>query len=165
MRRFSRRRYLAGVATAAGLAGCLGGNDSGSTPSGLTLDTVATASTDGGSVQVRPAGEPALVDFFATWCAPCKPQMAELVSVNNRFPDLHLVSITRGESEQEIKQFWADYKGTWPVATDPGLDAFQAYSVKGVPTKVLVGSDGTETWRHKGLASADTIAEQVEGMP
>lgn len=160
--KLSRRQYLAGLGTA-GLAGCIDRFGSGDeTPNAPELDAVETQGSPGGTVVARPAGEAALVDFFATWCAPCKPQMAELRTVTEEFPDLHMVSVTQETDRGEIQSFWQDYDGNWPVATDPQLQAFQAYDVDGVPTKVLVTSDGEVAWRHKGLASADTINSEIE---
>ena len=159
MTRLSRRQYLAGLATATALAGCLGGGGSGS--DAPTVETLAVGDLAGGPVPARPAGEPAIVDFFATWCAPCKPQMAELRTVSEQFPGLHMVSVTREDDEPAIEQFWREYEGTWPVGSDPSLQVFQHYSVTNVPTKVLVDGSGTVTWRHSGLAAAETIAEKV----
>ncbi len=165
MTRLSRRQYLGGLAGAAGLAGCLGGGGGSSSDEERdvpTLDTVAVGDSPAGTVPARPAGEPAIVDFFATWCAPCKPQMAELRSVLETFPNLHMVSVTRERDEDAIRQFWQEYEGTWPVGSDPTLQLFQHYNVKNVPTKVLVDSNGNVQWRHSGLAAAETINEKVE---
>jgi thiol-disulfide isomerase/thioredoxin len=159
----SRRAYLAGVGAAVGLAGCLGGSG-GETSDAPTVETIAVADLDGGPVPARPAGEPALVDFFGTWCAPCKPQMAELRAVGSRFPDLHMVSVTQETDAEAIRRFWREYEGTWPVGSDPGLQVFQHFGVRNVPTKVLVDDTGERVWRHSGLAAADTIAREVEAV-
>jgi thiol-disulfide isomerase/thioredoxin len=158
----SRRQYLAGLAVAGGISGCLGDGDSGSSPP--KLDTIAVGDLPAETIPARPAGEPAIVDFFATWCAPCKPQMAELRAVRDEFPDLHMVSVTREDDGNAIRRFWREYEGTWPVGSDPTLQLFQHYSVTSVPTKVLVDSDGTVRWRHSGLAAAATIAEKVRAV-
>jgi thiol-disulfide isomerase/thioredoxin len=111
---------------------------------------------------VKPAGEPALLDFFATWCAPCKPQMAELRQIRSEYPDLHMLSITWEGETAAIKDFWREYEGTWPVASDTELQTGEEYGIDNLPTLLLLDGEGTEVWRHVGLSAADTIAEKVE---
>lgn len=169
MTNLSRRAYLAGALSAASLSGCLDalpgrGTQTATEGGGPTVETLAVSNLPAETIPTRPAGEPALVDFFGTWCPPCKPQMSELRSVHDQFPDLHMVSITQETDEDAIKQFWREYDGTWPVASDPKLQAFQHYDANGVPTKVLVDSDGNVQWRHNGLAAADTIVAEVEAV-
>ena len=119
----TRRRFLSGTAAVAlagvgvtgSLAGCSGrdggatggsdgdgGDASGGgetptptpTPTGPTMETLEVGGSPGETIPVKPAGEAALLDFFATWCAPCKPQMAELRQIRSEYPDLHMLSIT-----------------------------------------------------------------------
>lgn len=159
-----RRALLAGMASAgvAGLAGCLGSasDDAGR----LTVETLAVGGSPGGEMVVRPEGEPALLDFWATWCAPCKPQMAELRTVVERFPDLHVLSITNESEQDAVRAFWHEYEGTWPVALDPDLATNDRFDVTRIPTLLLLDADGSERWRHVGLAAADTIAAEVESL-
>jgi thiol-disulfide isomerase/thioredoxin len=161
----ARRAFLgSGLAAAGALAGCLGGitGSEAKKGDGLALDTVAVAGSPGGTMAVKPAGEPALLDFFATWCAPCKPQMAELRAVREEFPDLHMLSITFEEDPGLVESFWTEYEGRWPVATDPAVRTGERYGVQRIPTLLVLAPDGTEGWRHVGLASAAGIGEQVE---
>jgi thiol-disulfide isomerase/thioredoxin len=168
----SRRAFLAsGAAPGAARGGCVsqsgsggtGGGDSATeTPTGLTLRTYDVEGSPGESMVVKPAGEPALLDFFATWCAPCKPQMAELRQIRSEYPDLHMLSITWESDEQAIRDFWREYEGTWPVASDTELRTGEEYGIDNLPTLLLLDGEGTEVWRHVGLSAADTIAEKVE---
>ncbi|PSQ60713.1 TlpA family protein disulfide reductase [Halobacteriales archaeon SW_7_71_33] len=167
----NRRRLLAGVGAAAvgGLAGCLGavtddsdgGDGDRSDYDGLTVDTLSVAGSPGDAVPVAPE-RVTLLDFFATWCAPCKPQMAELRAVDRQFSDVHLLSITSERDEDAVRSFWREYEGTWPVGVDPDLDVSSEYRAGSVPTMVVLDPAGEQRWRHSGLAAADSIAAELE---
>lgn len=160
----TRRAFLRGGAAAGvvALAGCLGGTRQ-PPGTGLSLQTLEVGGSPGGTVHLRREGVVSLLDFFATWCTPCKPQMAELRQVRSTFDEstLHLVSITAESDRDAIRDFWTEYEGTWPVAVDEDLEANQRYDVTGIPTMVLVDEEGTEHWRHTGLAAAESVIEEV----
>lgn len=156
----SRRRFLAaGFATAAsGIAGCIGT----SRQEAFEIDTLAVAGSPGGSVQVAPVNDVVVLDFWATWCAPCKPQMTELRQIEREYPAVHVLSITNESDEAAVKQFWRENDGTWPVAMDPDLRVTERYDVTRIPTLIALDTENTEVWRHSGLADADTIADAVD---
>jgi thiol-disulfide isomerase/thioredoxin len=154
-----RRELLATATTGAGIgiAGCLGGESE-----ATELDRLDVEGSPGGTVRPLPDGEPALLDFWATWCAPCKPQMAELREIRERHPDLHMLSITNETDREAIRDFWREYGGTWSVAMDPDLRTNDRFDVTRIPTLLVFDADGQEVWRHVGLAAADSIDDALE---
>ncbi|WP_336359479.1 TlpA family protein disulfide reductase [Haladaptatus sp. ZSTT2] len=152
----TRRRFLgvSAFAVASGFAGCTNAT----TPQELTVETL-----DDGVVQVQPRDRPVLLDFFATWCAPCKPQMSDLGEIRARYgPDrLHMLSVTWELDEAAVRGFWEEYRGSWPVAMDPAVTTGEHYGVQNLPTLLVFTPEGDEVWRHVGLAGLSTIEDAI----
>lgn len=161
----TRRSFLrAGLGLGVvGLAGCTSaiGSGGGSGGDGATLRTYDVGGSPGDEVPVLPEGRVALLDWWATWCAPCKPQMKGLREIRERFPDVHMLSITNEGDEAAIKAFWRQYEGTWPVASDTELRTNERFDVNRMPTLLAFDPEGTEQWRHVGLAATDSVAKQL----
>jgi thioredoxin-like negative regulator of GroEL len=88
--------------------------------------------------------------------------MAELRTIRERYPDVHMLSITNEEDVPAIRSFWREYNGTWPVAQDTTLATNERFDVTRIPTLLVFTADGEEVWRHVGLAAADSIARRLD---
>lgn len=161
MTQYTRRDFLRASAptTAVLISGCISGRDG-----SLHLQSLDVSGSPGGRVPVAPSGMVSLLDFFATWCAPCKPQMRHLRAVRERFgtDEVSMLSITTENDRGAVGSFWERYDGTWPVALDPELKATQQFNVRRIPTLLVLSSTATETWRHVGLADTKTIGAKIE---
>jgi thiol-disulfide isomerase/thioredoxin len=87
-------------------------------------------------------GTPHILFFWATWCAPCKASLPELLAFEQE-RHTPVIAIT-DETAEQLDPFFEKWKEPFPaaVATDDLRRAFQAYAVSGTPTFVLVDGDG-----------------------
>ena len=109
-----------------------------------------------------------LVNFFATWCGPCKQEHPELVAFSQehqRSADASIVSVAYDEKPQAIQEFFDANGGDWAVLAKGADDYSLQYGVVQIPESFLVDPDGTVV--HKfigGITAADVdrqIAEQA----
>ncbi len=79
-------------------------------------------------------GKVVLVNFWATWCPPCRKEMPDLESLHNRFKDQGLVILAvSDEEEAKVKPFLAGRSITYPILLDPGRKVNELFRVDGIP--------------------------------
>ncbi len=90
-----------------------------------------------------------VVNFFASWCAPCRIEHPELVAFAERHPDdATVVSVAFGDSEEDARSFFEELGGEWPVLVEETGPIAISFGVTKVPETYLVSPDGTvaEKW-------------------
>ena len=89
-------------------------------------------------------GEWVLVNFFATWCTPCRledPQIQQFVE-SHRDDPVQVISVAFSDDADSIREYWVNERNTWPViAKDTGLVALD-YGVTKVPESYMVAPSG-----------------------
>jgi thiol-disulfide isomerase/thioredoxin len=114
---------------------------------------------DGRSVQLADLrGKVVLVNFWATWCGPCKEEMPAFERLRQRLdPErFALVTITTDMQRDGIKHFLANLNVQLPVLFDEDQDVSRAYLVRALPTTVLIDRQGTVVGRAVGPREWDT---------
>jgi thiol-disulfide isomerase/thioredoxin len=89
-------------------------------------------------------GKVVLVNFWATWCPPCRKEMPDLEVLYQRFKGNGLVILAiSDEVERDVKPFLANHKFSYPVLLDPGRRVNDLFRVQGIPKSFLYDRTGS----------------------
>jgi peroxiredoxin len=100
---------------------------------------------DGQSISLSDfRGEPVLLNFWATWCGPCRMEMPYIQEVYDERsePGLVILAINIGESLTTVEEFMRDYNLSFPVLLDMKGNVAGKYNITGIPATYFIDSDG-----------------------
>jgi thiol-disulfide isomerase/thioredoxin len=114
--------------------------------------------TDQGRAQLKNLhGKVVYLDFWATWCVPCRTSFPWMNEMQARYADrgLVVVAVNVDKDATLIKPFLADYPAKFTVAYDPIGTVPELYHVQGMPSSFLIDRNGAIQMHHTGFRDKD----------
>lgn len=111
-------------------------------------------------------GKVVLVNFWASWCAPCLAEIPEFIKVREEYHDkgFEIIGISTDDSAEQLRDFAAKYKTNYPLLQVSG-EAEDAYGpVFGLPTSIIVARDGSVCKRHFGPLSKEQLEAEIKAL-
>ena len=118
--------------------------------------------TDGQQVTLASlAGKSAVINFWASYCPPCRAEMPLLQRLVGQRSDIQLVLVDEGDSKQAARDFLGSLHLSQPALLDSDLGVGHAYGAVALPMTVFVHADGTIAARHLGQLDDAVLAAQL----
>jgi thiol-disulfide isomerase/thioredoxin len=112
-------------------------------------------------------GKILLINFWATWCAPCKAEIPDFVALQNDYgADIQVLGISVDDTAEDVKPYAEQLKMNYPVLI--GLnrrDVETAYGpFLGIPQTFIIARDGTICRKHAGIASKARFESEIKAL-
>jgi thiol-disulfide isomerase/thioredoxin len=120
-----------------------------------------------GSVQLKSlAGKVVLIDFWASWCAPCRKTLPELARLEGKHPGLVVLAVSVDESRKKALAFLKEQDSRLTALHDAKQKVADEYGLEGMPTGFLIDRQGVLRYRHDGYGEGDLekLEEEVRKL-
>lgn len=111
------------------------------------------------------AGRPVVVNFWASWCVPCRREMPTFQALHERLGNrVAFVGIDHQDRREDALDLLAETGVTYPTGYDPAGDVARAYGLFGMPTTVFISVDGEILARRTGEIDADELERTIQRL-
>lgn len=111
-------------------------------------------------------GQGVFLNFWGTWCPPCKREMPDMEKQYQVFKDagVHILAVNIGDTEFQINKFVKQHELTFPILRDKTKDVRDLYRIDKMPTTLLINPDGEITLIEEGELTEAKIKGMMESI-
>jgi len=113
-------------------------------------------------------GQVVLLDFWATWCPPCRREIPGFIDLYTQYKSQGLVvlGVSMDDSTSDVKKFARELRMNYPIVLGYGRDDVEkAFGpLPGMPTSFIIARDGRICGRHTGFVAKETFERAIKGL-
>jgi thiol-disulfide isomerase/thioredoxin len=112
-------------------------------------------------------GKVIILNFWATWCGPCKAEIPDLVKLQDQYrDDLVVLGLSVDDTPDKMKPYAEEYKINYPLLVGNGREDVQdAYGpLWGIPVSVIIDREGKVARKHSGIASREQFEREIKPL-
>jgi cytochrome c biogenesis protein CcmG, thiol:disulfide interchange protein DsbE len=129
---------------------------------GKPAPTFSLRSLDGPQVDLASyRGKPVILNFWASWCDPCRRELPLLLLERGKHPGVELVGIVYQDADAPAKAFHDNIGGDWPGLSDPGGKVASEYLVRAIPETFFIDKGGVLRDRNFGEIDQGTLDQKL----
>lgn len=132
---------------------------------GKTAPVFTLSSLDGKEVQLGNLNKPYVLNFWATWCPPCRDEIPELDQFARKYSgNIQFYAINLQESDVKVAAFFKQNGYNIPVLLDKNGTVAQTFRVTSIPTTIVVDSQGIIRYRKTGGVTLGELEGSIKGL-
>ena len=114
----------------------------------------------------RYRGKVVLLNFWATWCAPCRSEIPRFVDLQNKYDGqgLRIIGISLDDDRKSVHTFYQQLRMNYPVAVGDATLAERYGGILGLPVSFLIGRDGRIYAKFEGETDSSRIERAIKSL-
>ena len=113
-------------------------------------------------------GKVIILDFWATWCVPCKAEIPDFIALQEKYgaQGLQVIGLSVDDTQSKAKQYVTEMKMNYPVLLAEGKeDILKAYDpIPSIPVSIIIDRQGKIVARHLGIATRDVFENAIKPL-
>lgn len=111
-------------------------------------------------------GKKVFLNFWATWCSPCKSEMPDIEKLynENKDSDLVILAVNMGDSKDTVKKFIDTNKYNFKVLLDVSQTVSNTYKIVSIPTSFFINKEGNIVHKHTGVMSYEDMKNFIKDL-
>jgi peroxiredoxin len=119
---------------------------------------------DGNTVDIKDyRGNVVVLNFWATWCPPCRAEIPDFIEVYDTYKDRNVVFFgISADDFNSLKGFAAEYGMPYPTLFDEDGDVHYSFRISAIPHTFILDEDGSEVFNQVGMMSKQQLSDAIE---
>jgi peroxiredoxin len=111
-------------------------------------------------------GKVVLLDFWATWCDPCREETPHFVELQQQYADrgLQIIGVSMDDTSAPVREFYQQFHMNYPVVMGDAKTGEAYGGVLGLPIAFLLDRDGRIVAKHMGSTKAETFDQEIAAL-